>query len=252
MSVSGCVTVASAPLDAFKQALNQSGWIDGEVIAAGQLRQGKALSMVGMIAGTALIELARPRRSKSLPRHFVLAATADRVVAFKASSLVMGEDTGPEMVRIKQGECASWPRASVRLIDLPDGAQSKGGTLELEGTERLPVARPNLDGDPNTDELLELLGGLSPQPQRNRQPLHDLRTASGVRAGDLDLLAADARRGRPDVDLARWAHRRGLSFRGGTPQGGHPASRARGARTSCSTSCAAAGRAGRTVCCVTR
>ena len=161
MSVSGCVTVASAPLGALKQALNQSGWVDGEVIAAGQLRQGKALSIAGMITGTALIELARPRRSKSLPRHFVLAATADRVVAFKASSLVMGEETGPEMVRIKQGECGSWPRASVRLIDLPDGAQSKGGTLELEGAERLPVSRPNLDGDPNTDELLELLGGLS-------------------------------------------------------------------------------------------
>ena len=47
------------------------------------------------------------------------------------------------------------------MIDLPDGAQSKGGTLELEGAERLPVSRPNLDGDPNTDELLELLGGLS-------------------------------------------------------------------------------------------
>ena len=225
MSASGCVTVASAPLGAFKQALNQSGWIDGEVIAAGQLRQGKALSMMGMITGTALIELARPRRSKSLPRHFVLAATADRVVAFKASSLVMGEDTGPEMVRIKQGECGSWPRASVRLIDLPDGAQSKGGTLELEGTERLPVARPNLDGDPNTDELLELLGGLSAaasaEPPQRQQHRHDLRQASDVRAGDLHELAADARRGRPDVDLAGWAHRRGLSFRGGAPQGGH-------------------------------
>ena len=170
MRGSGCVTVASAPPGAFKQALNQSGWIDGEVIAAGQLRQGKALSMVGMITGTALIELARPRRSKSLPRHFVLAATADRVVAFKASSLVMGEDTGPEMVRIKQGECGSWPRASVRLVDLPDGAQSKGGTLELEGTERLPVARPNLDGDPNTDELLELLGGLSTGSLSDAEP----------------------------------------------------------------------------------
>ena len=108
------VTVASAPPGALKQALNQSGWVDGEVIAAGQLRQGKAPSIAGLITGTALIELARPRRSKSLPRHFVLAATADRVVAFKASSLVMGEETGPEMVRIKQGECGSWPRGSVR------------------------------------------------------------------------------------------------------------------------------------------
>ena len=227
-TASATVTVASAPPGAIKQALNQSGWVDGEVIAAGQLRQGKAPSMAGMITGTALIELARPRRSKSLPRHFVLAATADRVVAFKASSLVMGEDTGPEMVKIKPGEAGSWPRASVRLVDLPDGAASKGGTLELEGSERLPVWRPNLDGDPNTDELLELLGGLSigfpartPEQRRDDESRLELRGAGDVRAGDPRQLAADARRGRPAVELAGWAHRRGLSFRGGTPQGGH-------------------------------
>jgi len=224
-SASGCVTVASAPPGAIKQALNQSGWIDAEVIAAGQLRQGKAPSIAGMITGTALVELARPRRSKSLPRHFVLAATAERVIAFKATSLVMGEETGPELVRIKPGECGSWPRASVQLIDLPDGALSKGGTLELEGAERLPVSRPNLDGDPNTDELLELLGGrsiaISPQQRRYQEDQHDLRRASDVRASDPRQLAADARRGRPDVDLTGWANRRGLSFRGCAPQGGH-------------------------------
>ena len=53
------VTVASAPPGALKQALNQSGWVDGEVIAAGQLRQGKAPSIAGLITGTAVIELAR-------------------------------------------------------------------------------------------------------------------------------------------------------------------------------------------------
>ena len=227
-SASGCVTVASAPPGAIKQALNQSGWLDEEVIAAGQLRQGKAPSMVGMLTGTALVELGRPRQSKSLPRHFVLAATADRVVAFKATSLVMGEDD--ELLRIKPDKCGSWPRASVRMIDLPDGALSKGGTLELEGRERLPVSRPNLDGDPNTDELLELLGGLSIgsparslERQRYQQDQHDLRRASDVRAGDAQQLAAeDARRGRPDVDLGRWAQERGLSFQGpALPQGGH-------------------------------
>jgi hypothetical protein len=227
MSTSGSVTVASAPPGAIKQALNQSGWIAGEVIAAGQLRQGKAPSSFGLVTGTALVELARPRRSKSLPRHFVLAATADRVVAFKAWSLVMGEETGPELVRIKPGVCGSWPRASVRLIDLPDGALSKGATLELEGTERLPVSRAWLDGDPNTDELLELLGGLSissarsPQQRRAEENRRDLRRASDVRAGEPDELAADAGRGRPAIDLTGWAHRRGLSFRGGAAQSGH-------------------------------
>jgi hypothetical protein len=216
----GSVTVASAPPGAIKQALNQSGWIDGEVIAAGQLRQGKAPSMAALLAGTALVELARPRRSNALPRHFVLAATADRVVAFKASSLVMGEETGPELIRIKPGQCGAWPRASVRLSDLPDGAVSKGGTLELAGAEQFPVARPNLDGDPNTDELFELLGGLSGgSPATPDQ--HELWRTSDLRAGDPDELAADARRGRPDVDLDGWARRRGLSFRGCAPQGGH-------------------------------
>ena len=67
-----------------KRALNESGCLDEEVIAAGELMQGVEPSLVSMVTGLALIELARPRRSKSLPRNFVLAVTADRVVAFKA------------------------------------------------------------------------------------------------------------------------------------------------------------------------
>ena len=226
--MSGSVTAAAEAPGAIKQALNQTGWLDAEVVAAGHLRQGKAPTLAGMITGTALIELARPRRSKSLPRHFVLAATADRVVAFKASGYVLGEGSGPYMLKIKPGECGSWPRGSIRMVDLPEGPHSDGGTLELAGSERLPVSRPNLDGDPNTDELLELLGGgatgssaKSPRQLRYQENQLDIRRASDVRPADYRSLAADAARGRPEFDLEGWASRRGLNYRGCAPQGGH-------------------------------
>jgi hypothetical protein len=140
---------------AIKRALNESGWLDDEVIAAGQLRQGRAPSIVAMVTGWALVEMLRPRCSKSLPAQFVLAVTADRVVAFKASG--GGDSESNYETRIKPGEGGSWPRELVRLIDLPKGAKSKGATLELGGAERIHVARPNLNGDPSTDELLEVL-----------------------------------------------------------------------------------------------
>jgi hypothetical protein len=93
-----------------------------------------------------LIDLLRRRRSKSLPRQFVLAVTADRVVAYKASG--GGDSESNYEVRIAPGECGSWPRASVWIA---------GETLELDGVERIPVARSNMNRDPNTDELLEVL-----------------------------------------------------------------------------------------------
>ena len=197
---------------AIKQALNASGWLGDEVIAAGQLRQ-----------GTGLIELLRPRRTKSLPRHFVLALTADRVVAFKAWGEGGDDEGGPYRVRIRPGERGAWPRASVRLVDLPDGARSVGATLAI-AAERLPVSRPNRDGDPSTDELIELLGGTGAKsPPRGRLDAdHEaLRRASEVRPAGYRELAADAVRGRPDVDLAEWARRRGLRYAGGRSQGGH-------------------------------
>jgi len=53
------------------------------VIATTRLRQGEPPTLAGMLTDKGLIVLLRPRRSASLPRHFVLALTADRVVAFK-------------------------------------------------------------------------------------------------------------------------------------------------------------------------
>jgi len=111
--------------------------------------------MLALVTGAALIDLVRPRRSKSLPREFVLAVTADRVVAFALSLWKEGDGTTETAVKIKRGERGSWPRELVRLIDVTEGGGAlKGGTLELAGVERIPVAS---DGDDSTGELIELL-----------------------------------------------------------------------------------------------
>jgi hypothetical protein len=142
---------------AIKQALNGSGWFDGEVLAAGELRQGKEPSVLSMVTGTALIEVLRPRRSKSLPRHFVFTVTRDRIAAFKVLST--GDDGVDPVYElwIRSEEAGSWPRESVRIADVRHGHMSTAATLELDGLERVPVLAPS--NDPSTAELLELLGG---------------------------------------------------------------------------------------------
>jgi len=158
----GRIAVPTGNATELKRALNASGWLDQEVVAAGHFRQGKSQSMAAMITGTALIEFLRPRRSKLLPRQFVLAATRDRLVAFKALGVGIGEQTDIDYryeARIKPGEQGSFRRADVSLTDLPDGVKSEGGTLVI-GTERIPIVRPGgPTDDPNTDELVELLAG---------------------------------------------------------------------------------------------
>jgi hypothetical protein len=149
------LVVESWRTGAIKRALNESGWVGDDAIAAGQLRQGKAPTGVAMVTGLALIEMLRPRRSKSLPSQFVLAVTAERVIALKASG--GGDSESNYETRIEPGEVGSWPRDLVRLIDLPNGSDSRGGTLVLRG-ERIPVSRANLNSDPSTDELMDLLG----------------------------------------------------------------------------------------------
>ena len=140
---------------AIKKAMNESGWVDGQVIAAGDLRQGKEPSLVSMMTGTALVEVMRPRRSASLPRHFVLALTGERIVAFK--TLGTGDDeAGVYELWIRPDEFASWPREAVRLLDIKRGPMSTAATLELNGLERMPVLAAN--DDPSSVELLELLG----------------------------------------------------------------------------------------------
>jgi len=155
-ALGGAVLVDPRRPDAIKDALVETGWLADPVIAAGDLRQGKEPSLASMVTGTALIEVMRPRRSKAVPRHFVLAVTAERVVAFGAVG--GGEEDGPYEVWVRPGERAAWPRESVRLIDTSAGGKSWSGTLVL-GMEHVPVFRPGSDDDPSTNELIELLAG---------------------------------------------------------------------------------------------
>jgi hypothetical protein len=154
LTPSGTIPVEFRRPGEFRRRLNESGWLADEVIAAGVVRQGKPPSVLGLITGLALIELARPRRSKSLPREFTLAVTAERVVAFAMSPWRTGDGDTDYVVYIKPDERGSWPRESVRMIDPPTGGKLKGGTLELAGLEQFPVT---WDGDDSTDELIELL-----------------------------------------------------------------------------------------------
>jgi hypothetical protein len=150
------IKVETEAAGALKGALETAGWLDGEVLAAGQLRQGKPPSTLGMVTGAALVGVLRPRRSKQLPRHFVLAVTADRVFAFKASG--GRPEHGPYTCTVRPGVEGSWDRSTVRITDLEQGAGSTGGTLIVDG-ESIPIGRPNLNGEPNTDELLATLAG---------------------------------------------------------------------------------------------
>lgn len=139
-----------------KLAIEDAGWLEEEVLAAGQLRQGKAPSMIAMIVGWALFEVLRPRRSKLLPRHFVMAVTPTEVVAWKATGGSGEDSSSVYTVNIREGVQARFPRESVSISDVPEGEKSKGGIMTIDG-ESFPVARPNLNGDPNTDELIAVL-----------------------------------------------------------------------------------------------
>jgi hypothetical protein len=135
---------------AFARGLNELGWLPDEVLAAGVLRQGKPPSVLTAVTGVALIELAR-RRSTLLPREFVLAVTADRVVAFAMTT--ESHDTSTPVIKVKRGERGSWPRRLVRLVDPTKGLLTQGATLKIAG-ERIPVVA---DGDDSTGELIGVL-----------------------------------------------------------------------------------------------
>ena len=138
----------------FKRRLNASGWLADEVVAAGSLRQGKPPSMLSMLTGAALVEVLKPRRSKSLPREIALAVTTDRVVAFAMSAWSEGDEFTDYVVKIKRGELGSWPLGSARLSDRADAAGWKGGMLQLGDLDPFPVT---WNGDPSSDELVELI-----------------------------------------------------------------------------------------------
>jgi hypothetical protein len=143
---------------AFKDRLNASGWFDEEIVAAGIVSQGKAMSLVSMMTGTALIELARAKRTKSLPREFCLAVTDDKVIALAMSAWSEGSDDGGSdiVVKVKREQVGSWARGWVRIE--PDGRKLKsgqrGGTIDLAGLEQFPV---NWATGSDAQEVIELL-----------------------------------------------------------------------------------------------
>jgi hypothetical protein len=128
--------------------------IGEEAMAAGELRQGKELSVASMITGTAVISLLRPRRFKSLPKQFILAVTPNRVVAFKG--IGVGDEMDEYGVIIRGDEQGSWPRDQVWIEGSPGVRMPDGGTLVVSG-ERFPVIRLNVRADRETDELIEVL-----------------------------------------------------------------------------------------------
>jgi hypothetical protein len=140
--------------DAFKDRLNESDWLADEVVAAGLLTQGKQPSLLAMMTGAALVQLFRARRCKALPREFLLAVTADRVVALKMGRWSQSDGEVEVVVKVKRHELGSWPRGSVRVHDLPKKSDPDDRMLELPGEERFPVTWA---GDPSTRELVELL-----------------------------------------------------------------------------------------------
>ena len=146
----------------FKRRLNASGWFDEEVEAAGLITQGKAQSLLSMMLGWgALLELARARRHKALPREFCLAVTPTRVIALATSALAEGngEVSGDVVVKIKREPVGTWRRGEVRAE--PDGRRLRsgysGGTLELGDAKGIPVTWDHDHED--TQELIALLGG---------------------------------------------------------------------------------------------
>jgi hypothetical protein len=124
-----------------------------EVIAVGALRQGKPPSMVSMLTGAALIGLVRPRASKALPKRFLLAVTADRIVALGGAPV--SDEDGNDTGAIVRGECGSWARGEVSVTDIP-ADDSPGATLQIPGAS-IPVFDPNI-GDPDERKLFAALG----------------------------------------------------------------------------------------------
>ncbi|MDQ3933184.1 MAG: hypothetical protein M3340_00980 [Actinomycetota bacterium] len=88
--------------------------------------------------------------------------TANEVVAFRATEVGQNEDAAVyQRLKIREGVRFRYPRESVSLADLPEGAKSEGGTITIDG-DSFPVMRPNPYGEPNTDELIAVLAGLPP------------------------------------------------------------------------------------------
>ena len=134
--------VIAGGADSISAAMNEAGWLGGDVQAAGLLRQGHSPSMLSTAIGIGALKLLKPRADKELPRKFVLAVTGDRVVAYDANSHGRGEDTDATLhVTINPGEVGTWERSQVSMRSADKGITANG-TLLIDGRE-VPCAAPD-------------------------------------------------------------------------------------------------------------
>jgi hypothetical protein len=149
------IKVRTTRANSYRNGINEAGWIDGHILAAGYLRQGTVPSKwAGNWPG--MINLLRPRRSKKLPREFLLALTGTEVLVFKVTGVGGSEAAAFSWIKILEGVAFRCPIESVSISDLPEGEKSRGATLTIEG-ESFPVIQAIREGDPNTEPLFAML-----------------------------------------------------------------------------------------------
>jgi hypothetical protein len=105
-----------------------------------------------------LVNLITPKAAKDLPRTFVLAVTADRVVAFDGGGHREGEGpTGNYFVEVDPEEQGSWPRGAVSMSPAKKG-MNPNAVLHLAGKD-VPCALPDGEAEDSFEQLLAALGG---------------------------------------------------------------------------------------------
>ena len=151
-----------------------------------------------MLTGWALVELARARRSKSLPREFCLAVTEDKVIALAMSAWSEGgggDGSSDVVVKVKREQAGSWSRGGVRIE--PDGRKLKsgqrGGTIDLAGGEQFPV---NWDTDSNRGSG-RAAGSLASSAAASGREQRDLEVEEGRL--ELEQLAALAKAAHDEI-----------------------------------------------------
>ena len=144
--------------DAFTSALTDAGWLGGPAEAACMLRQGQSPSLGATIVGVGVLKLFKPKGAKELPRTFVLAVTADRVVAFDGGGHSRGEGASETYhVKVDSEERGSWPREQVGMTLAKKGITSNA-ILHLPGSD-VEVALPDGDAEEAFMDLVAALGG---------------------------------------------------------------------------------------------
>jgi len=144
-----------------RDSLDGSGWVPGRVLRACVLRQGHSPSMTGAILLYGLVRLFFSPGSKQLPRIFVLLATSERVLAFRARGGVGGE--GYRVTLYPDPE-ASWSRREVTM-EAAEAGITMNAVLSVPGdggAERIRCTTPNSQLDPALEGMLALLAPPGP------------------------------------------------------------------------------------------